>query len=257
MLFLKIRRAAILAIFSSIPLAGASPALAEDFRFVSRVYEEGKVVPIQTSTTLFKAGFAYNYVEEDPETTLLDRAAERIVVLHTGLKIRSEITFQQLDESTAKLRGALARNKNAESQFLSKPVFAETYDEKEGKLRLVSVWLTYDARVEPMADKNSLDAYRNFADAQSKFNMIVNPTAIPYPLCRLALNEALHKHGVIPIAVKRDLPKGQKKGTGPASLRAEHETLSRLTDADLARIAETDRQLVQFEKVEIDKYRRK
>lgn len=254
MFFFSIRQTAILAILSVILAGGGSLSLAGDFRIESRVYLEDEKEPKQTSTTLFKGGIVYNYVDDDPEVTVLDRAAERFVVLHVEVKVRSEVTAEQLAGYTGELRGHLARNRQPTLQFLSRPVFNESFNATTNTLRLDSHLLTYDVEGEPCQNADCLAAYREFSDWQSQFNIRMTPTAIPFPLARLPLSEALERRKILPRKVRRKT-EAVGKLADPSMMRSEHEVLPRLLDADFAKIDETDRQLVEFESVDLETYR--
>ena len=250
MFFFAPRRVAILAIISVFVGSRLGMSCAEDFRIESRVYVDDEKKPLQTSTTLFKGGTVYNFVGDSPEITVLDRGAQRIVVLHEKLKLRAEITAEQLDEFTGKIRGYLARSRREHLQFLSRPVFDESFNPANGTLKMASKLLTYEVEGEPCEDDETLAAYREFSDWQSQFNVRMNASATPFPLARLPLNEALERRKIMPTRVAR---KTEGIDKTPA-MRSEHDVLLRLLGADQKRIDDTDERLVEFTQVDLETY---
>lgn len=242
-------------LLASVPVFALCQAQAEDFRIANRVFLGDEKDPSSESTTLFRAGVVYDYIDSADETTVLDQANGRIVLLHTAHKIRAEITTDKLVRFTDRLREELGASQQPERRFLSTPSFAEKYDEAANQLHLIGDWIKYEAKTKPVANAEALEAYRVFSDWQSLLNVMMHPEPTPYGLGRLPFTKALVDRGLMPESVKRET---FRKGKGkPDVVRAEHETLWRLTKEDQDRISETDRQLVEFELVTLGEYHRK
>jgi len=129
-------------------LAHVEVVTAVDFRIESRVFVEKEDEPVSTSTTLFKAGLTYDFLENPRETTFLDPRRGRIVLLDATHGLKTEIRIAQIVEFATQLKLRAAGSEDALLQFLAEPKFQETWDSEGNELVLSSKLMTY--RVTPI-----------------------------------------------------------------------------------------------------------
>jgi hypothetical protein len=238
----------------AIVLLAAGSAIAEDFCIQSKVFV-GKEKEAVESITIFRAGNVYDFLTSPVEITVFDPRHQRFVVLDPERKIKAEVTISQVAQFSEKVkRESLLRNIPLLS-FLAEPSFEESYDEATGDLALTSDWMDYHVKTVAPKIEAAAQQYFDYCQWQTQLNTFIKPGSFP-PFARLALNDALHKHGRFPVEVQvtryAQHPKKRQ-----AALRAEHRIRWRLLESDHAKLDEADKHLVTLTPVSVAEYYRR
>jgi hypothetical protein len=223
-------------------LAGAfaRPAAADDFRIETKVYTGKSKQPASRNTTLFRAGFVYDYLSDDGQVVVFDPARGRFIVLDPVRKLKAEVKTERVRKLVDSLHDLAARSGSAAVRFAADPQFEVDFS-ADGDLALTSTHVKYRLKTVPAATPEAAAQYREFSDWYARFNTLANPGSAP-PFPRLAVNAELAERGLVPTEVQFS--------TRSVALRTEHYVSWRLLDADHRRIAETANQLATFEEVD-------
>ncbi len=234
-------------------LAHVEVVTAVDFRIESRVFVEKEDEPVSTSTTLFKAGLTYDFLENPRETTFLDPRRGRIVLLDATHGLKTEIRIAQIVEFATQLKLRAAGSDDALLQFLAEPKFQETWDSEGNELVLSSKLMTY--RVTPIKAPSAEVAkqYQFFSNWYAQLNAMTHASGLP-PFARAKLDEALGQRGLIPKNVELTVSMNSKLGRRKVTLRSEHEIAWRLLQADERRIDETHTAMGSYRSVTFDEF---
>lgn len=212
-----------------------------------------KAPVIARSLTLFHAGKVYDYMDSLKEVTIFEPAHRRFTVLNEAAGQYAIITQDQVrryvalaEDRAREISGELVRNGQAEDrvaieflQFQLQPQFSDDYVAAAQLLTLKSLQYLYEVKTVAPPQPATVDIYLRYADAIVELNSVLHPQSfLPGP--RLALNQKLREHAVLPVSVKRRADFGQ-----PSELVAEHEWKWALT--------ELDRQLIDFWETKISK----
>jgi hypothetical protein len=235
-------------------LVGA--ARAADFRVENSVYAGTEKEPAARSTTIFSQGVVYDFLESPAEVTIFDPAQRRFILLDVDRKMKTELPTRVVGETIDRLARRAAESKDRQIQFLSKPVFAESVDEKTSERVFDSDWLTYRVQAQRTADAEVALQYREFSDWYARLNTFLRPGS-PLPLARHAINEALARRQEIPsrlaLVVKHPGGLSLKRD----QIRSEHQFVRRLVESDLRRVAAAGEQMAAFRAVNFREYERR
>ena len=94
----------------------------------------------------------------------------------------------------------------------------------------------------PADNKATLKRYRQFTDWYARLNAMMHGT--PPPGARLKLNDALERHGVVPVEIHR------ATDSQSSTVRATHLFSWRLSRDDRAKLDKVRQQLASFKKVD-------
>lgn len=220
------------------------PAGAADFRIETRVYAPGEDEPASESVTLFTAGAAYDFRDDDARVTVFRSGAAdkagRFVLLDTEREVRTEIGGDRVAIATTKLRRWASVHKDDFLRFTGDPSFDETFNSETGELRLTHKLMSYRLVTMPVASREAMKELRAFLDAYAQLHTLLEAGLPPAP--RMLVNEALANHDVVPIEV--ELYSGPIHGE--PDLRAEHLVTWILSRQDRNRIEQANRQLAEF-----------
>lgn len=148
-------------------LAGAGRA--EDFRMQTNVFSGSGAEPVSRSTTLFRAGYVYDYLEgADPDAAdrvaIFDKAHGRFIVLDPARKVRAEIKTDDVLLFAGKLQAAVAaRSTHAFTRFAADPSFEVDFA-PDGTLTLSSEHMTYKLSTMPAQTPEAATQFREFSD---------------------------------------------------------------------------------------------
>jgi hypothetical protein len=223
---------------------------AEAFRIETKIYfgdaKDKKAEPVSKTTTLFKDGIVYDFLES-PEQTAVFRKPNgdkpgRFILLNDKDRLQTEVTTDKLAGARKDLRKWASNQNDPFLKFCANPRFDETYDRGSGKLVLASPLQTYSVDTGPASQhQDSMTDYHEFLDWYTQLNMLLT-THIPCEP-RLKLNDALLRHRVVPTKV--ELKRGSED-----PIRAEHDFTWRLSQDDLQRIEDVHAGLTAYKQVE-------
>lgn len=237
-----------------------NPLFAQDFRVTTKLFhresEQGPSQLLTRSLTLFRAGKAYDYVEEVGEVVIHEPTQSQFVILSlNGNKMATRIRYEELLQAEKVARHETIKyleelrtspqtsNRNAIQAltFQLDPQFHELFDASTGRLRLKSDFLSYEAETQSMNAPGIVQQYLEWADWTARLNSVLHPQAAVTPQARLRLNEALRAEKRIPTQVDLTI-----SIDGETRLRAEHRFQAELLSFDRADIAD-------YEKIRNDK----
>jgi hypothetical protein len=237
-------------------LSTATTGWTADFRIETKVYNGKGKAPVSLNTSLFEAGFVYDYLflaghESNPyQVAVFDQARGRFVLIDPARKIKAEVKTEDVRLFTEKWQSVAEKSSRPFMKFAAEPEFDVTFSE-DGELSLSSDFITYRLQTVPAGATEGALQYREFSDWYARFNAMATPGSTP-PFPRMAVNEELAKRSLIPTEVQLTIPAAS--GTKAVSLRSEHFVSWRLLPKDHKRIAETGHQLATFKLVDFDKF---
>jgi len=223
---------------------------AEGLRIETEVYVGDESEPISHNVTLFDSGTVYDF-GESPDRIAVFRAPSptrpgQFILLDLETKQRTEVSTKRISGLMKKLVRWASDQDDPLLQFSADPTFEEQFDEDSGALSLESEnWLYHVATV-PAENANMLARYREFTDWYTRLNTMMHSNPPPGP--RLALNAALHSHGVVPVEIHR------KVDSHSTEVRATHLFTWRLSREDHARLEKARGYLTSFKKVNNEKF---
>ncbi|HWC90958.1 MAG TPA: hypothetical protein VG433_14910 [Pirellulales bacterium] len=229
----------------------AASATADDFCVQNKVYFGKDTVE---STTVFSAGTVYDFLESPQEITLFDAPRNRFVVLDPTRRIKTEVTTEQVDAFTEKVKGGALDRPVPLLLFLANPKFDEKYDEASGELVLSSEWMKYKVKTTEPKQEDMPGRYYRYSNWQVKLATLINPGSTP-PFARLLLNGSLAKHGRVPSEV--ELTRYAPQKNRHITLRAEHHFYTGIGRSEQKKIEEANRGLVLFSSVPLKEYYQK
>ncbi len=237
-------------------------SFAEDFRIENRVFFDKDANPTSESVTVFRDGIVYDFLKKPAEVTILDKTAEKVILLNQSHKIRTEVSGKQLDAVLSPLKEAAAKSKDPLMSFYGEPLFSESFDPVRNELTLTSPLVSYRVACVTAESSAVASQFRDFSDWLAKVNTLLAAGArLPYP--RFKLNEALEKREMVPKEVTltlTNISKGKendKKNPLQITHRTEHVFEYKLTAEDGERLRKAKEQMSSFKLVTIDEFRKK
>jgi len=211
--------------------------------------------PKSESTTIFSRGLVYDYLKTPAETIVLDVARGRFLLLDPGRRLRTDVSTQEVVGLTENLRKWAAMQTDPYLKFLAAPTFEEQPDERTGELVFQSPWLSYRVTTADAEDGSVAQQYREFCDWYARLNARLNP-GYKLVFARLAINEAIFRHGQVPREITLILP---KKGLAiqRSTIRSEHQFVPHLVESDRDRISQTSQFMAIFRPVDFADYEKK
>lgn len=237
-----------LALLSCLSIFCPGAAWADDFRIETKVYS-GKT-KISQNTTLFEAGYVYDYLSSPERVAVFDQPHGRFILLDPARKVKAEVKTDDVRVFTDKFREIAQASSRDFMKFAADPAFDVDFS-AVGELTLSSQFLNY--RLETM-EANTPEAarqYREFSDWYARFNAMASPGSTP-PFPRMSVNAELAERGLVPTEVQLSIPAAP--GMKAISLRSEHKVSWRLLHGDHKKIAETGHQLTTFKSIDFDKF---
>lgn len=240
----------LLAVAGLLPIS-PSQGLAENFRVENEIYIGKETEPQSKSTTIFYEGLVYDFLEKPQETTVLDLARKRFVLLDPASQQRTEVSTVEILALTEKLKTLAADQTSTFTRFLSDPKFEVRTDEKTEEVVFDSPWIVYRVTGSLAPSQEMARQYRDFSDWHLRLNTRLVP-GYKQTFARLAVNESLAAQQLIPtkvhLTIKSRLPFQEKTAW------SQHKLVPRLMQSDRDRLAKTDRDIGAFKTVSFDEY---
>ncbi|MEM6331179.1 MAG: hypothetical protein AAF790_13140 [Planctomycetota bacterium] len=215
-------------------------------RIETRVYELDEETPVSEGVTLFHDGIVYDFRPADARVTIYrgptGAKPARFILLDTREGQKTELPVDRIEAAMTKLRRWCAMQEDPFLRFAGAPEFEEAFDPEVGELRMVSTELSYRVVTAPLMQPELKATLRSFLDNYAMLHTLLESGLPPDP--RLAVNEALFRHGVIPVEVELTA-----KGEDEPSLRAVHTVADVLSKPDLLRIDQAIDDLASFKSV--------
>jgi hypothetical protein len=159
----------------------ASLSRADDFRIETKVFVGKDKNPVTQTTTLFRAGYVYDYLTTPEQVAVFDKQHGRFILLDPVSKRKTEIKTGEVLSFTRQCQAMASKSSNAFLKFAADPEF-ETDFSDDGELTLVSDYINYKLATEPASTPEAAEQYREFSDWYARFNAMVNPESTP-PVC--------------------------------------------------------------------------
>lgn len=220
------------------------PASCQDFRMETEVYENG-AEPVSESLTLFAGDVVYDFLlTPTEETAILDIQRGKLVLLDAKRGLKTTFTTGQLAEFSAAI---LSKGTEKGPNGLFQPKFETVYDAEQRRVTLTSDWLTYKAKGVDAKYDEGAQRYRQFADWNARLNAM-RPGNMP-PFGRLALNQVLAEHGLLPQEIERTVILDRPVTNKTLHAKSKHAINWILSNTDRGRIEKAGRDLVNFKEV--------
>jgi hypothetical protein len=222
-----------------------------DFRLKMALFGVGEN-PLETAQLLAHEGKLYQFRADSKEAVVVDPAASKIDLIDFAAqrRVRTSVTFAQLDEAVEKLRQALAHSAERRekeggkanlvaarmTRSLIEPKLSAAFDAPHGRLRLTgeSAEVQATGAAEPDAPRRAL--LESSLTTLAKLDWIRMPEAIP-PFTQLqTLNAVLRERRLRPT----ELVFLYHLAGPPQKLRWTYELFPKLTDSELEAIARID-----------------
>ena len=234
-----------------------SPAVAQDFRIETEVFQGDSTEPISENLTLFSGNLILDFMlptdrSRFPEEIVVYQSREKQFVL---LDTRRQTKAFVLEGDVLRIIAAMQSSNIGEDEndFLFHPTFDETYDPSSGLLSLESEQLSYHVKGHRPDDDNVLPRYFEFISQFARLNA-TDPRRMP-PFARLKLNHSLKKFGFIPDEVELTLVPSLESHTEQIRLKTKHNVIWQLSEKDHQRVASAKRYWMEFEEVTLSEYR--
>lgn len=212
----------------------ATSLIAQEFRIDTKVSVGNK--PVSENLTLFANGVVYDFrFEPGEQRTLKEIVVFRVspngntdfALIDIERKVRLRLNDRQINDLVAQMEHNPALRERAEG--LIAPEFDEQWNEETGTLNLTSDRVEYQASGTRTWDVGIIDRYRTFADWYARLNA-ADPHKMP-PFPRLALNDAMHRRGMIPDQIDLTI-QPDRQFASAIRAHAEHFVVLTLTRTD-------------------------
>jgi hypothetical protein len=187
----------------------------------------------------------------DKTVAVFDKKRGRFLLLDPTRKVKTEVKTEELQRFCDELQERAAKEGNAYVKFLANPQFEVSIDEKTAELVLKSQHMTYRISTLKAESDEAAQQYREFSDWYARLNAMTNHTP---PFARLAVNEELHRRGLVATQVQLNIPQQILLAGHGVSLRSEHQIKWKLLKLDLDLVTETETQLDSFKPVSLEKF---
>jgi hypothetical protein len=233
-------------------------AAADEFRILTKIYVGKEDQPSSQNVTIFRDGLVYDCMESPEEVAVFDGPRGRFILLNPPHRLRTEITFAQLETRIAGLQAELKKRSADEgahglSAFLTAPRFDESAGAERGQTVFKSPYFQYAIKSDEARGESAAKQYADFVHWYTRLNAMRNPAM----LAREPINEWLTRGRRMPVEIELTT---FKKGTFGAmnklnSYRSHHNVAWALSVEDRKKLDEIDRWLVSFEQTPYDAYR--
>jgi hypothetical protein len=247
------------ALYSLIPLTGVLaftlPAAADDFRIDNKVYVEGQKEPVGASTTIFRGGVLFDFMQQPEEITILDENGKRFILLDVRRKIRADLPLPAVADFADRLKRRAEESDDPFVKFQADPKFDEQFNPSTGEVTLASQWMTYRIKTQSAENRETAAQYREVSDWLARLNTVLNP-GTRLPATRLLVNEALAKRDLTASEVQ--LTTTAKNGllSKKTLTWSKHQFSRQLTEADQARVKQAHEYAAKFRTVGFSEYRK-
>jgi len=199
----------------------------EEFRIETEVFVDNGKEPAVETVTIFAAGVVYDFLRTGvEEITMFDRYRNRLVLMDTQRKVKTELALDSILAYVAQMKTQLTEN---DQEYLTGEEMQAT-DGPDGWLALSNGRVTYRATGIAPKSKEAAVEYQQFADWYARLNAMRRGNSPPF--ARIQLNSELAARGLVPKTVERTIV--QKRGLQEKKqvLRSEHLANWRLSQSD-------------------------
>ena len=145
-------------------------AVAQEFRIETDVFLDDQKEPVVETLTIFANGVVYDFLLTGAEEiTLLDRPRNRLVLMDSKRKVKTELTMDAIVAFVAEMK---AHMNDEQRKSLLGDGAEVTVDEGDGALVLSNDRVTYRAEGMVPADKAAVLQYQEFADWYARLNAL-------------------------------------------------------------------------------------
>lgn len=202
-------------------------ANSQEFRIETDVFVDEEKQPVVQTLTIFSDGVVYDFLRTGTEEiTLFDRHRERLILMNTKRKVKTELTTEGILAFVAAMKTHL--NEPQRQHLLDSDLKSTTNE--EGDLVLTNETVTYRVQgVKPKEPGAALE-YRQFADWYARLNAMRLGNLPPF--ARIRLNAELEAKGLIPTEIERTISQKHGFSTEQQVLRSQHLVNWRLSNTD-------------------------
>jgi hypothetical protein len=225
------------------------PGWAGEFRIETDVFVDDGKEPAVATLTIFSEGVVYDFLLTGvEEITVFDQQRQRLVLLDTKRKVKTELTFDSVLEYVAQMKVQLSEA-NRET-FLAEQLDIRS-DEAEW-LTLTNGDVTYRAEGTSPKFPEAATEYQLFADWYARLNAMREGN--PPPFARIRLNAELASRGLVPKTIERTIVQKRGLQQKTQTLRSQHLANWRLSQTDRKQIDRAGTYLVSFADVPFPEY---
>jgi hypothetical protein len=223
--------------------------IAQEFRVETDVFVEDEEDPVVQTLTIFSDGVVYDFLRTGTEEiTLFDHQRNRLVLMDTRRKVKSELTMDGIMAFVAAMKSQL--NKPQREYLLEGNL--KTSTDEEGSLLLTNEAITYRVQgIEPKSSSAALD-YRQFADWYARLNAMRLGNLPPF--ARIRLNAEIEAKGWIPTEIERTITQRRGLTSSKQVLRSRHLVNWRLSNSDRKLIDRAGTCLATYRSVAFSEY---
>jgi hypothetical protein len=234
-------------------IVAAGSAHGDDFKVENKVFLEKQKEPAARSTTIFRGGVVYDFLEEPAEVTVFHPTRGRFVLLDTVGQLKTELSTDFVKRAMERIKQRAGAGTDPLMKFLADPKLEEGMDEPTGELTFESPLVKYHVLGVDPESPVIVHQYREFSDWYKQLNTALNPGSPP-PFARLIVNAALEKRGEIPREVRLTLVSMGGVMARRTMIRSEHRLVRRLVESDRRRIERAAGFITTFRKVGLAEY---
>jgi len=228
-------------------------AEAAEFRVDNRVFVAGQQEPVSQSMTICHAGVVYDFIRRPAELMVYDPRSQMLTLVDPQRQVRTSLSKADLTGFCQQLKRWAESQNDPATRFSANPQFEIQFDETRREISAKSTWVSYLVVGRPAQDAEVLRQYHEFVDCSAQINALLNPgSRLPFP--RLALNQHLARRSLLPERVELTIITTRGGSQKQTTLLSEHQWKETLAEADLARIREVQKWLVEFKPVPISQY---
>jgi hypothetical protein len=233
-------------------------AAGQDFRVDTEMFKNQDKAPFVQTLTIFAEGIVYDFCLTEPlEASVFDPRNGRFTLLDESRKVKASVTTQELLDFCLALETQAAQEKGLFA-FCAVPQFETTEKDVERngqthiELRMAGKPLTYVAVGQQPERKEAVAAYRHFTDWCARLNA-TRPGNLP-PGARLALNQALAEHELLPLEISRTTGADSRFGR-KLEVKSQHLVNWTLSGEDRKKIDRAADMMATFRAISYDEYR--
>lgn len=229
--------------------AWVTVARAQEFRIETDVFVEDAKEPAVQTLTIFHNGVVYDFLLTGvEEITMFDRDRNRLVLMDTRRKVKTELNLDAIVTFMAQMKIQLDDDRR--KYLLSDD--AETMTDEDGWVKLGNERVTYRAECIKPDDKATALEYQEFADWYARLNAM-RPGGFP-PFLRIRLNSEIAKRGLLPKTIERSIAEKKALSESTHRVRSQHLANWRLSHTDRKRLDRVGTYLANYPTVTFREY---
>jgi hypothetical protein len=221
---------------------------AEDFRIETEVFMDGSKEPTVETVTIFSGGVVYDFLRTGvEEITLFDRGRNRLVLMDTWRKVKTELTLDSILTYVAQMKAQLSEG---DQGFLVEEMKAT--ENEDGSLSLTNGRVTYRAEGTTPKSPEAAVEYQQFADWYARLNAMRSGNSPPF--ARIQLDSELAKRNLVPKSIERTIVQKRALQEKKQVVRSQHLANWRLSHSDRKLIDRAGSCLADFAEVSFREY---